>query len=60
MEYVRLNYDNNRLTTAELKGYQEVINEYVEKGYKYVGFIPVSFGPSGKTLAIDLIFEDNK
>ncbi len=60
MEYVRLNYDNNRLTTAELKGYQEVINEYVEKEYKYVGFIPVSFGPSGKTLAIDLIFEDNK
>lgn len=60
MKYVRLNYDNNRLTTAELKGHQEVINENAEKGYKYVGFIPVSFGPSGKMLAIDLIFEDNK
>ena len=57
MEYVRLNYENNKLTNAELKNHQEVINEYVEKGYKYVGFIPVTFGPSGKTLAIDLIFE---
>ena len=36
---------------------EEVIKEYVAKGYKYVGFIPVKFGPSGKTLAIDLIFE---
>lgn len=57
MEYVRLNYENNKLTTAELKNHQEVINEYTEKGYKYVGFIPVTFGPSGKILAIDLIFE---
>ncbi len=57
MEFVRLNYDNNKMTNAELKGHQEVIIEYVEKGYKYIGFIPVSFGPSGKTLAIDLVFE---
>lgn len=57
MEFVRLNYHNNKLTNAELKGHQEVINEYVSKGYKYVGFLPVSFGPSGKTLAIELIFE---
>ncbi len=57
MEFVRLEYKNNKLTTAELKGHQEIIKEYVTKGYKYVGFIPVSFGPSGKTLAIELIFE---
>ena len=57
MEFVILEYDNNKATNAELNGYQEVIKEYVEKGYKYVGFIPVKFGPIGKTLAIDLIFE---
>ena len=28
-----------------------------KKGYTYVGFIPVLFGPSGKTLEIDLIFK---
>ncbi len=57
MEFVRLEYDNNKVKNAELKGHQELIREYSEKGYKYIGFIPVVFGPSGKTLAIDLIFE---
>lgn len=57
MEFVRLEYDNNKLLNAELKEHREIIKEYVEKGYKYIGFVPVSFGPSGKTLAIDLIFE---
>lgn len=57
MEFVRLEYDNNKMTNAELNGHQEIIKEYAEKGYKYIGFIPVSFGASGKTLAIDLIFE---
>lgn len=57
MEFVRINYENNKMTTSELKGHQEIIKEYVEKGYKYIGFIPVTFGPSGKTLAIDLIFQ---
>ncbi len=57
MEFVRLEYKNNKLTNAELKGHQEIIKEYISKGYKYVGFIPVCFGPSGKTLAIELMFE---
>ncbi len=57
MEFVRLEYDNNKLLNAELKEHREIIKEYTEKGYKYIGFVPVSFGPSGKTLAIDLIFE---
>lgn len=57
MEFVRLEYDNNKTTNAELNGHQEVIKEYISKGYKYIGFIPVKFGPSGKTLAIDLIFD---
>lgn len=57
MEFIRLEYENKKATTAELTGHQDIIREYVSKGYKYVGFIPVKFGPSGKTLAIDLIFE---
>lgn len=57
MEFIRLEYENKKATTAELIGHQDIIREYVSKGYKYVGFIPVRFGPSGKTLAIDLIFE---
>lgn len=57
MEFVRLEYDNNKATNSELNGHQEVIKEYIPKDYKYIGFIPVKFGASGKTLSIDLMFE---
>lgn len=58
MEFVRLKYANNKLINSDIKEHREVINEYVEKkGYKYVGFIPVMFGPSGKMLEVDLIFK---
>ena len=56
MEFVRLKYANNKLINANLKEHQEVIEEYVKKGYEYVGFLPTLFGPSGKTLEIELIF----
>ena len=43
---------------TNIKEHREVINEYVEKkGYEYIGFIPVLFGPSGKTLEVDLVFK---
>ena len=57
MEFVRLEYDNNKLTTANLEGHREIISEYAAKGYFFQGFVPVRLGPSGKTLAIDLVFE---
>ena len=58
MEFVRLKYANNKLINADIKEHRDVINEYVEKkGYEYVGFIPTLFGPSGKTLEVDLIFK---
>lgn len=58
MEFVRLKYANNKLFNANLKEHNEVIEEYVKRrGYTYLGFIPVVFGPSGKMLEIDLIFQ---
>ncbi len=57
MEFVRLEYQNSKVANAELKGHREVILSYAEKGYRYAGFLPVVEGPSGKTLAVDLIFE---
>lgn len=58
MEFVRLKYANNKLINADIKEHREVIENYVEKkGYKYLGFIPVLFGPSGKVLEIDLLFK---
>ena len=58
MEFVRLKYANNKLINADIKEHREVIEEYVnKKGMEYIGFIPTLFGPSGKTLEIDLIFK---
>ena len=58
MEYVRLKYANNKLINSNLKEHREVINEYVGKrGYDYIGFIPVVYGPSGKLLEVDLVFK---
>lgn len=58
MEFVRLKYANNKLINANLKEHREIIEEYIsKKGYTYLGFVPVLFGPSGKTLEIDLIFK---
>lgn len=58
MEYVRLKYANNKLINANIKEHREVIDEYVDKkGFEYVGFIPVLFGPSGKVLEVDLVFK---
>lgn len=58
MEFVRLKYANNKLIDSNIKEHRDIINEYVEKkGYEYVGFIPTLFGPSGKTLEIDLLFK---
>ena len=58
MEYVRLKYANNKLINPDIKEHREVIDEYVEKkGYEYIGFIPLLFGPSGKLLEVDLVFK---
>ncbi|MBQ2623116.1 DUF4177 domain-containing protein [Candidatus Saccharibacteria bacterium] len=61
MEFVKLKYANNKLINSDIREHREVINEYVEKkGMEYVGFIPTLFGPSGKTLEVDLIFRKPK
>ena len=52
MKFVRVEYDNNRVAGAELTSHREVIEEYALK-------VPVKLGPSGKMLALDLVF-DNK
>ena len=59
MEFVRVKYANNKLINANLKEHRAIIEEYViRKGYDYLGFVPVTFGPSGKTLEADLIFRE--
>lgn len=56
-EFVTMDMENNPALNAELKGWRPVIEEWADKGYSYSGFIPVKFGPSGKMLVIDLVFQ---
>lgn len=56
-EFVKVECENHKATTSELKGHREIIIDYANKGYKYVGYIPVKMGPSGKVLTLELIFE---
>lgn len=60
MEFVRLKYANNKLigtSIKEIKEYKEIITDYVDKkGFDYVGFIPMVFGPNGRILEVDLLF----
>lgn len=56
MEFVRVEFDNNPVANAELTKHREIIKDYAKKGFKFSGFVPVKIGPSGKILAIDLVF----
>ena len=37
--------------------HRNIINQYAELGYRYVGYIPTNIAPSGWVLDVDLIFE---
>lgn len=56
-EYVELECENHKATSSSVTGHREIIGEYAKKGYIYVGYIPTKMGPSGKILALDLIFK---
>ncbi|MBR2803500.1 hypothetical protein IKE19_02935 [Candidatus Saccharibacteria bacterium] len=60
MEFVRLKYANNKLINANLREHRAVIRDYEKRGLEYVGFVPITFGPSGKMLEIDLLFRKPK
>lgn len=54
-EYVNINIEG--FWGAGSEEHRQIINDYVAKGYKYVGYIPTSMTPHGKIIAMDLIFE---
>jgi len=56
-EYITVELVNKKATTAESTEHRKVIDEYAEKGFQYVGYVPCVIGPSGKILSMDLIFE---
>ncbi len=56
-EFVTLDLENSPARNAEPEGFKPVICEYAEKSFTCQGFVPVKFGPIGKTLAISLVLQ---
>jgi hypothetical protein len=45
---------------AKSKEHRKIIDQYAEKGSRYVGFIPTNITDGGLIVDIDLIFEIDK
>lgn len=56
-EYVTIELENSKLTTAKSTAHRQIIDKYAAEGYSYAGYVPCVIGPSGKLLSVDLIFE---
>lgn len=56
-KYVELECENHKTSNSVVSGHKEIINEQAKNGYRYIGYIPINMGPSGKILSLELIFE---
>lgn len=54
-EYVSVHI--GKFIGAKSENHRQIIDEYAEKGYRYVGYIPTVMNDYGKIKDIDLIFE---
>jgi len=54
-EYVALHI--GRFLGAKSEEHRQIIDSYAKRGYRYIGYIPVSMTDYGKVKDIDLIFE---
>lgn len=54
-EYVAVHI--RKFVGAGSEEHRKIIDEYADKGYKYVGFIPTNIDGYGKFKDIDLVFE---
>ena len=56
--YDRVKLDkNNYALNADMESHREIIGRRAAEGARYVGWFPVTQGPTGKTVEFDLIFE---
>ena len=56
-EYVNLYVGGGFWIGNDSCEHRSVIDEYAQKGWRYVGYIPTRFTGEGGTKEIDLIFE---
>ncbi len=56
-QYEYVSVEGRLMKNPYFFGYQDIINEYAEKGWRYVGYMPTGQNGHGKVYQIDLIFE---
>lgn len=56
-EYVAVDYCAKGVVFSCVSEHREIMDEYAQKGYRYIGFIPTEVGANGCIRKIDLIFE---
>lgn len=54
-EYVNIHV--GQIWGAKSEEHRDIIDEYAEKGYRFVGYIPTNMNGYGKIEDIDLVFE---
>lgn len=59
-EYVSLSYSSSNMVMASMNQHREIIDQYAQKGYTYIGMIPTEISANGCIRKIDLIFEAGK
>ncbi len=56
-QYITVNIGGGVWYNNTEKRHQSVIDAQAEKGWRYVGHVPVDFNHKGAPISIDLIFE---
>lgn len=56
-KYVNLDYKAKDIVFSFTMEHRDIIDEYTEKGYHYVGFLSTEISAQGCLRKIDLIFE---
>ncbi|WP_124065725.1 DUF4177 domain-containing protein [Clostridium sp. E02] len=56
-KYEYVNVHIGKFIGAKSEEHRKIINEYADKGYRFVGYIPTNITDYGKIKDIDLIFE---
>ena len=59
MVLVEVEANNSKKGCATFSGIPELITDAGKNGLIYRGFVPKVFGPSGKLLSINLVFEED-
>ncbi|NCB63634.1 MAG: DUF4177 domain-containing protein [Clostridia bacterium] len=56
-EYHYVAIETGGFFSARLEAHRQLIRDYAEEGWRYVGWVPTNTTSSGMTCEVDLIFE---